>query len=146
MATITGVAGVVLVVAGGLAVTPTGGPLDWQPLPANRLVAASNDGHPALVEFTAYWCINCKVLEKMVYVDPGVVREAHHVSLVALRADLTRPHPALERQLAAWGGTGLTFAVVLDDRGRVVARLSGIFTSNAIEHAIEPSVTRGGPR
>jgi thiol:disulfide interchange protein DsbD len=146
VAAATGAAGLALVIAGGLGTAPAAGPLDWQPFSESGLAAASRDRHPALVEFTADWCINCKVLEKTVYADTGVVRTARHVGLVALRADLTRPHPALERLLAAWGGAGLPFAVVLDRRGRVVARLSGIFTASTLEHALQRSVTRGGNR
>lgn len=146
VAAATGAAGIALVIVGGLAAAPAAGPLDWQAFSESRLAAASSDRHPALVEFTADWCLNCKVLEKTVYADAGVVRAAHHVGLVALRADLTRPQPVLERRLAGWGGAGLPYAVVLDRRGQVVEHLSGLFTSNALEHAIERSVTDGGER
>lgn len=146
IAAATGAAGLALVIAGGLATAPAGGPLNWHAFSESRLAAASSDGHPVLVEFTADWCINCKVLEKTVYADAGVVSAAHHAGLMALRADLTRPKPALERRLAAWGGAGLPFAVVFDRRGRVVEHLPGLFTANALEHAIERSVTSGGER
>jgi len=92
VATVAGAAGIALVVAGGLAVAPTGGSLGWQPFSVNRLAAARAEGRPALVEFTADWCINCKVLEKTVYADAEVARAARHARLVALRVDLTRPH------------------------------------------------------
>ncbi len=132
VAVVAGAAGVVLVVAGGLAVAPAGGPLGWQPFSAARLAAARAGKRPALVEFTADWCINCKVLEKTVYADAGVVSTARQVHLVALRVDLTRPHPALERRLAAWGGVGLPFAIVFDTDGRPVKRLSGLFSAHML--------------
>ncbi len=132
VATVAGAAGIALVVAGGLAVAPTGGSLGWQPFSVNRLAAARAEGRPALVEFTADWCINCKVLEKTVYADAEVARVARHARLVALRVDLTRPHPVLQRRLVAWGGTGLPFAIVFDADGRVVKRLSGLFTAETL--------------
>lgn len=143
---VAGVAGIALVVAGGLAVAPASGPLGWQPFSANSLAAARAAGRPTLVEFTADWCINCKVLEKTVYADAGVVRVARRARLVALKADLTRPHLALERRLAAWGGAGLPFAVVLDAKGRPVRRLSGLFTANTLITAVRIAAANGKGR
>lgn len=130
------VAGAALIYGGGLT-TPTGtGSLDWRPLVAGAWQQAQASGQPILVEFTADWCINCKVLEKTVYADQRVAQAVRDNHLVALQADLTRPDPRLQKLLLSNGGAGLPFAAVLNARGQVVERFSGLFTTNALIQAI----------
>ena len=78
-----------------------------------------------------------------VYADAEVARAARHARLVALRVDLTRPHPVLQRRLVAWGGTGLPFAIVFDADGRVVKRLSGLFTAKTLIMTLRRVTTNG---
>lgn len=113
--------------------------LPWQAFSAAALADARATGRPVLVEFTADWCINCKVLERTVYRDPEVVQAARRAGLIALQADLTDPVPELQRRLRAWGGAGIPFAVILDGRGGVVRRLPDMFQRQALIQAIETS-------
>ena len=110
--------------------------ITWHPLRAADVAALSTLGRPALVEFTADWCINCKVLEKTAYEDKDVVAALKRTGTVALRADLTHPSPVLEHLLALHGGVGLPFAIVLDHKGREVQTLSGLFTSTTLVQAL----------
>ncbi len=52
------------------------------------------DARAALVEYTAAWCLNCRVLEQTVYADPRVAQALREGRIIAFRANLTRPHPA----------------------------------------------------
>ncbi|CAM4223464.1 protein-disulfide reductase DsbD family protein [Bordetella muralis] len=114
----------------------------WQPLRATDVAALSTLGRPALVEFTAQWCINCKVLEKTVYADRDVVAALKRSRTVALQVDLTRPDPLLEHLLALHGGVGLPFAVVLDHQGNQVQTFSGLFTSASLVQALNQTLTQ----
>lgn len=114
----------------------------WQPLHAADVVNLSTLGRPALVEFTADWCINCKVLEKTAYEDRDVVEALKRTGTVPLQVDLTRPDPTLEHLLALHGGVGLPFAVVLDQKGREVQTLSGLFTSTSLVQALNKTLTQ----
>lgn len=117
--------------------------INWQPLRAADVVMLPTLGRPALVEFTAQWCINCKVLEKAVYEDRDVVAALRRTGTVALQVDLTRPNPTLEHLLASYGGVGLPFAVVLDGKGQKTQTLSGLFTSASLVRAINKAGLRG---
>ncbi|WP_287761735.1 protein-disulfide reductase DsbD [Acidiphilium sp.] len=128
--------------AGGLLMPPHGGPLHWRPFTKAQLVAARRAHRPVLVEFTAAWCINCKILEKTVYVAPSVVRAAQHENLVALRVDLTRPNPALERLLVKDGGAGLPFAEIRNPEGHITEIFRGLFGPAALAAAIDRSASR----
>ncbi|TAL79517.1 MAG: thiol:disulfide interchange protein [Burkholderiaceae bacterium] len=108
----------------------------WQPLRAADVATLPTLGRPALVEFTAQWCINCKVLEKTVYEDHNVVTALRRTGTLALQVDLTRPDPTLEHLLASYGGVGLPLAVVLDHKGQKTQALSGLFTSASLVRAL----------
>ncbi|OYV29173.1 MAG: hypothetical protein B7Z81_15275 [Acidocella sp. 20-61-6] len=125
--------------AGGFIGGSTSGPLGWQAFSPARLVEAQALNRPVLVEFTAAWCINCKVLERTVYAAPVVAKATRKANLVALRADLTTPDPALERRLVRYGGAGLPFAVVINASGVVIQRFSGLFTAGTLADAIDQS-------
>ena len=93
------------------------------------------DGH-YLVEFTADWCINCKVLEKTVYSDPSVVLIMRTQHVVPLQVDLTQSNPVGEAPLAKLGGHAIPFAVVVASDGRPIKRFSGLFTTDALKVAL----------
>lgn len=106
--------------------------IDWQPLTASGVTAIAMLHRPALVEFTAQWCLNCRILDKTVYRDPRVVRAVREGGIVPLQADLTRPAPVLQRLLASYGGAGLPFVAIIDRDGHEVSDLSGLFTADML--------------
>ena len=120
----------------------SGTPLPWEPYSPGALAAVHGD-RPALIEFTADWCLNCKVLEKTVYADPLVLTAAREVRIAAFRVDLTESDEIKESLLASYGGAGLPFAVVLDAEGEVVKALPDLFTAGALERAIRLAAVKG---
>lgn len=106
--------------------------MPWQPLRASAVSQIAALHRPALVEFTAAWCLNCRVMERTVYRDPAVLQAVRDSGTVALQADLTRPDPVLQHLLTRYGGAGLPFLAVLDRQGREVGDFSGLFTAGAL--------------
>jgi len=134
------VVGVFVALFGGSALglgtgAPTGA-IGWRAYTADRSAAAVATGRPQLIEFTADWCINCKVLERTTYGDPDVRHALRATDTLALRADLTRPDAALTRVLNRFGGAALPFAVVLDRDGAVVERFDGMFGAATLRDAL----------
>jgi thiol:disulfide interchange protein DsbD len=96
-----------------------------------------------LVDFTADWCLTCKVNERVAF-GSGAVRAAirdHGVTL--LRADWTTRDPVVTRALAAFGRNSVPFVVVYP-RARDAAPIilptlltPGIVTS-ALQRAAAP--------
>jgi thiol:disulfide interchange protein DsbD len=113
--------------------------LAWEPLTDEALRDARTAQRPVLIEFTADWCINCKVLEQTVYRDRRVVRAVREVNAITLRADLTRPDERLKRYLREFGGAGLPFAVVLNGRGKPVKRLPDLFVADTLASTLRSS-------
>src|SRR3546814_18056127 len=96
----------------------------WQPLRDADVATLPTLGRPALVEFTAQWCINCKVLETTVYEDRDVVAALRRTGTIALRLDIPHPDSPLEHLLDAYGGAGLPVALVLALKGQKTKQLS----------------------
>ncbi|MBS2132247.1 thioredoxin family protein (plasmid) [Burkholderia thailandensis] len=119
--------------------------IPWQRLRDGDVAMLPALGRPAIVEFTAQWCINCKILEHTVYRADDVVQTIHRQGVMPFQVDLTRPDPALERLLASYGGAGLPFLAVLDRDGHEVRHFSGLFASGNLVDALNTLQTKGNP-
>ncbi len=97
--------------------------LVWQPYSAELLADTKARDTPYLLEFTADWCINCKVLEHTVYKEPAV-------------AEAVARDPEKDALLTATGGQALPFAAIFDADGTVVARFTGLFDTDSLVEAI----------
>ena len=74
-----------------------------------RLVAA---GKTVVVDVTADWCLTCQVNKRLVVADGAISARLKAPDIVALRADWTRPDPAIADYLASHGRYGIPFNVV----------------------------------
>ncbi|MBM3549700.1 MAG: copper resistance protein [Alphaproteobacteria bacterium] len=80
---------------------------DRQAIP--RLVA---EGKTVFVDVTADWCLTCQVNKRLVVGNDSVSARLKTPDVVALRADWTRPDPAIAEYLASHGRYGIPFNVV----------------------------------
>jgi len=79
----------------------------WQPWTAEREAALRTEGTPVFVNFTAAWCISCKVNERVVF-DRDDVRAAFaRNGVVTLLADWTDRNDEIGRTLSAYGREGV---------------------------------------
>jgi suppressor for copper-sensitivity B len=84
----------------------------WQPFDRVQLFNAVAQGKVVLVDVTADWCITCQA-NKALVLDRGAVRERiESGDVLALRADWTRPNPAIAAYLASFGRYGIPFNAV----------------------------------
>jgi len=78
-----------------------------------------DEGRPVFVDFTADWCVNCKVNEKFVF-DSTEVRAAMAAkNVVAMKADVTDSNAyvrMVERFQAQLGSRSIPFLAVFDPR------------------------------
>jgi thiol:disulfide interchange protein len=81
--------------------------LTWQPYTEANFNAARDSGKPVFIDFTAAWCLSCQVNEKAVLQSEDVESTliTNHVQL--LKADWTQYDPAITRELAALGRSGV---------------------------------------
>lgn len=81
---------------------------DWSP----ELVAELHaEGRPVFIDFTAQWCATCQVNKKFAYTGE-VVALMNERGIVPLRADKTRPAPAIDARLDELGRTAIPVNVL----------------------------------
>jgi len=118
--------GVAAAIAGALIVAPAApgpaaaaGLLNEQPFSETALATTRAAHRPALVYFTADWCITCKVNERGALADAEVARAFARAGVVTLVGDWTRADPAITRFLAANGRSGVPLYLFYHADGRV---------------------------
>jgi thiol:disulfide interchange protein DsbD len=127
-------------------ITAAAGALPWQPYSAAALTALRDSGRVVLVDFTADWCLTCKVNERVAFGSDAVhaVLRAHDVAL--LRADWTRRDPSVTRALAAFNRNSVPFVVVYGrDRAAAPIILPTLLTPGIVTRALDAAAAGSGP-
>jgi thiol:disulfide interchange protein DsbD len=99
--------GVALVETPHTASTRVGVEDGWQPWSAQAVQQGLAAGHPVFVDFTAAWCLSCKVNEQ-VALDSAEVKNAFaQRKVLRLRADWTQADPAISGVLRQYNRDGV---------------------------------------
>jgi len=83
-----------------------------------KLESALGSGRIVFVDFTAEWCINCKVNEKTVLESVAVQRAFKENNVEFLRADWTNGNPEITRLLKQFGRAGVPLYVIYPADGK----------------------------
>ncbi|MER3523001.1 MAG: hypothetical protein C4326_02780 [Ignavibacteria bacterium] len=92
--------------------TATDEGIAWQPFSIEKLEAYLQDRKPVFLEFTAEWCLTCKVNEKTVLADKEVVAAIREKNVIAMKADWTNRNETITRSLQTFGRSGVPLYVV----------------------------------
>jgi len=115
--------------------TVEGGGTAWQPFSQARLDSLRAEGKPVFVDFTADWCITCKVNERVALGDPAVKQAFSSGGIVTLRGDWTRRDAEITHVLEANGRGGVPLYVFYP-RGGAPVILPQILTADSVLHEI----------
>lgn len=94
------------------AASGAGDALAWRPYSAELLEAQRDSGRIVLLDFTADWCLTCKVNEHVAFGSQAVRVAIRDHGVTLLRADWTTRDPAVTRALAAFGRNSVPFVVI----------------------------------
>ena len=97
-----------------------------------RLVAG---GQVVLVDVSAAWCLICKVNELTVLERAPVADKLREPGVVAMRADWTRPDPAITAYLQSFGRYGVPLDVIYGPGAPSGIALPELLTSGAVMDA-----------
>jgi suppressor for copper-sensitivity B len=123
-----------------IAVAAADGP--WQAFDAAAIGGLVRDGHVVMVDVTADWCLTCKVNERLVLDRAPVSDELTKPGVVAMRADWTRPNPAIDDYLARFGRAGIPFNVVYGPAAPGGLPLPELLTAGAVTEALAEAAGR----
>ncbi|MGJ8634179.1 MAG: protein-disulfide reductase DsbD family protein [Luteolibacter sp.] len=84
----------------------------WQPWSQETVDQLLSEDKPVYIDFTAQWCVTCQVNKKIAYTD-DVLALAKEKNITFLKADKTRPNPAIEAKLQELGRTAIPVNVLL---------------------------------
>jgi suppressor for copper-sensitivity B len=108
----------------------------WQTFSEAALAQAVGQGKIVLVDVTADWCINCQVNKALVLDRGWVADQLAAGKILGLKADWTRPDPAIARYLASFGRYGIPFNAVYGPRAQQGLPLPPVLSEGALRQAV----------
>lgn len=88
------------------------GPIRWVGYTPERFAEARQSGKVIVVDFTAEWCLNCKVLESTVLFRPEVAEQLNAEGVIAFKVDLTGDNQPGQAKLRELGWAGIPLLAV----------------------------------
>ena len=89
----------------------------WQPFSDDNIAALKADNKAIFIDFTADWCLSCKVNEKNVIETETVRTAMKDKNIIPVKADWTRRDDAISRWLKEYGKAGVPFYLFIDAKG-----------------------------
>lgn len=144
---LAGLAGGVLLTVGalkapvpavGAQVAEAAGPgLAAEPWSPERVAALQAEGKVVMVDFTADWCVTCKVNEKTALAGPRLADAFKAQNAVLLKADWTRRDAAIAAALAEHGRAGVPLYLVYPKGAGAPVILPQLLTEGLVIEAVE---------
>jgi thiol:disulfide interchange protein len=112
--------------------------LSWEKYSASRLNELLAAHQKVFVDFTAAWCVTCKVNEHVVLEQAAVIEKMKSQGVVLLRGDWTNGDPEITKALAQFDRNGVPLYLLYSGReGAPPVILSQILTSNEVLNELE---------
>jgi len=109
--------------------------IPWQPFSEDRVAALA--GTPIFMDFTADWCLTCKVNERTILETNAVRTAMADAGVVALKADWTRRNDVITEWLHRYGRAGVPMYVVMSpDQSKPPQVLPEVITPGMVIEAI----------
>ena len=116
----------------------------WRKFDLTAIDAEIAKGNTVLVDVTADWCLTCQVNKSLV-LDRGKVAELLGAGIIiAMKADWTKPDPAITAYLKRYGRFGIPFNVVYGPTAPKGVPLPEILTESAVLAAFEKAGGKNG--
>jgi suppressor for copper-sensitivity B len=108
----------------------------WRPFAEAEIDGLVASGKTVMVDVTADWCLTCQVNKRLVLNSEEIRPLIESPELVAMRADWTRPNPAIAAYLAGFARYGIPFNAVYGPKAPAGIVLPEVLTKEAVREAI----------
>jgi suppressor for copper-sensitivity B len=115
----------------------------WQPFDPAVIPRDVSEGKVVFVDVTAAWCLTCKVNEAAVIDRDPVASHLRDAGVVAMRADWTRPDPAISAYLQSFGRYGVPLNVVYGPGTPAGEALPELLTTDIVIQALDRAAVPG---
>lgn len=109
----------------------------WKPYTAEALASARAAGHPVFVDFTADWCLNCKVNERLTLSKIEVLEAFKKRNVVLLKADWTNGEKEITAELNRFGRVGVPFYLLYPANGGEPVLFPELLTPTMVLEALQ---------
>jgi len=122
----------------GIAAPASKDDIPWQPWSPEAVDAARKSGHPVFVDFTAEWCLTCKLNERSSINIASVRERLRSIDAVSLKGDHTLVPPAISKELQRHGRAGVPLVLVYPkDSAKAPLVLPEVLTPGIVLDALE---------
>ena len=101
---------------------------------------------PVFINFTADWCLNCKVSEALVLTNSAIQDQFRLKNIALFKADWTHYNPQITRALESYGRSGVPLYVLLSKKNQTETQfLPELLTKSIVLNALKgfPNVEGG---
>jgi thiol:disulfide interchange protein DsbD len=89
----------------------------WLAYDETQLKRLVSTGTPVLLDFTADWCLSCKVNEQVTLASASVQKRLRELGVTLMKADWTLRNEQVTRALARFGRSSVPLYVLYSGRG-----------------------------
>ncbi len=111
--------------------------IPWQPFSDENIASLKSEQKAIFIDFTADWCLSCKVNEKNVLETDTVRTALKERGIVPVKADWTRRDESISRWLKQYGKAGVPFYLFIDSKG-VAHPLPEVLTTGLLLDTLQP--------
>ena len=115
----------------------------FEPFDEGRIASARAAGRTVLVDFTAAWCLSCKIVDLQVYDDPAVAAGLKARGVLAMRGDVTTADLPANRMLYEELKGAPPLTVIFPSAGATI-RLEGKFSKARLFEALDTAAGASG--
>ncbi|WP_437226470.1 cytochrome c biogenesis protein CcdA [Planctomicrobium sp. SH661] len=87
--------------------------MPWREFSEQELVKLRDEGRPMLIDFTANWCVICKLNEKFALDRDETVKFVEENGFVPMLADFTKENPEIQKWLREFGQESVPLTIIV---------------------------------
>lgn len=113
--------------------------IQWQPFSLELIEQNAAEGKTMFVDFTADWCVTCKINEKTALASSDIVKAFEDQGIVPIKADWTNKDPVIGEALKLFGRSGVPLYVIFPGErpSEPILLPDGLITSGDVLEALE---------
>ena len=112
--------------------------INWQEYNADLIASARSEQKPVLIKFTAGWCTNCEVVDKLVYQRKDIATLIEQKAVLAIKADTTEKDlPATLALKNIYNEPGVPVSMLFVPGQKESIRWRGILFADELKKSLE---------